>query len=121
VHAAGIYCLEAAVRLLTGHRGWLHREDFLAAFVRVDVGEAGMFACVDWLAVVAALGAGRPPCSSGERAILLPAAGIAEGVPVDPRDALTALDGAHAALVADVVLHAAGDPRGAVTLGGTSR
>ena len=55
-----------------------------------------------------ALAAGRLPCSGGERQVLLLAVGLAEGVPVDLRDALTSIDGTTAVLVADVVAHAAG-------------
>ena len=58
--------------------------------------------------MVTALGAGRLPCSGGERQVLLVAAGLAEGVPVDLRESLTSIDGATAVLVVDVVAHAAG-------------
>jgi hypothetical protein len=58
----------AAVELLIGHGPWLRR--------RVGGG--------DPLAVVwTALEDGHLPCSSGERQILLVAASIAEGVPID--------------------------------------
>jgi hypothetical protein len=114
----GIYCDEAAVRLLTGHRRWLSREDFLAECVNVEVvadGEPAR-AFVDWSAVVAALKAGRLVCSGGERQVLLLAVSLAEGVPVDLRDALVGLDQATMVLVAEVVLLAAGHRRGVVAL-----
>jgi hypothetical protein len=67
-----------------------------------------VMAVVDWEAVVAALEAGRLPCSGGEGRILRLAASIAAGVPVDLREALTGLDEANSGLVAAAVLHAAG-------------
>ena len=67
-----------------------------------------MFACVDWSAAVAALAVGRLPSSGGERQVLLLATSLAEGVPVDLREALTSIDGPTAALVIDAVGHAAG-------------
>jgi len=44
-------------------------------------------------------------------------AGLAEGVPVDLSDVLTGLDEAIAALVADVIVHAAGHRRPVLALG----
>ncbi len=76
-----------------------------------------MFACVDWAGVAAALQTGRLACSHGERQVLLLAASLAEGVPVDLRDALTGLDDTTAALVATVVAHAAGHHVGVSTPG----
>jgi len=67
-----------------------------------------VMAVVDWEAAVAALEAGRLPCSGGEGRILRLAASIAAGVPVDLREALTGLDEANSGLVAVAVLHAAG-------------
>ena len=70
-------------------------------------------AAVDWEAAVAALDAGRLPCSGGEGRILRLAASIAAGVPVDLGSALSGLDQRNIAGVAGAVLHAAGqrDPR----------
>jgi hypothetical protein len=71
---------------------------------------------------VAALKAGRLGCSSSERRVLLLAASLAEGVPVDLCDLLTGLDEATAALVVNVIAHAAGYRRYVLTLGdGTAR
>ena len=116
-HVAGIYCEEAAVGLLIGHRRWLCREDFLDACVQVGVGEVDVFAYVDWTAAVAGLNTGRLACSGSERRVLLLAASLAEGVPVDLSDVLTGLDEATAALVADVIVHAAGHRRFVLALG----
>jgi hypothetical protein len=51
---------------------------------------------------------GALPCSAGERQVLLAAASIAEGIPVDLREAAVDLDGVNAARVAQAVCHAAG-------------
>ena len=32
-HAAGVYCVEAAVELLIGHAVWLRRSDFVGEFI----------------------------------------------------------------------------------------
>ncbi len=64
-------------------------------------------AAVDWEAAVAALEAGRLPCS-GEGRMLRLAASIAAGVPVDLGGAVSGLDAANAGLAAGAVLHAAG-------------
>ncbi|MCA1672083.1 MAG: hypothetical protein LC799_07730 [Actinobacteria bacterium] len=121
-HVAGIYCEEAAVGLLIGHRRWLCREDFLAECVQVGVTEVDVFACVDWTAAVAALKTGRLVCSCSERQVLLLAASLAEGLLVDLRELLTGLDNINAALVADVIAHATGHRRYVATFdGGTAR
>ena len=104
-------CLEAAVGLLIGHGAWLYRQDFLDAAVEVIAGPGREMAFVDFTAAADALAAGGLPCSAGERAVLQVAAGIAVGCPVNLGDALTAMDAANAALVADAVLHAAGARR----------
>jgi len=101
---------EAAVELLIRHGGWLGREDFAGRFVQSGqslVGEA-VLAFVDWCAAVAALDAGRLPCSDSEGRLLRIAASVAEGIPVDLREALTGLDATNIALVAEAVRHAGG-------------
>jgi hypothetical protein len=121
-HAAGLCCEEAAVGLLIGHRRWLCRKDFLGECVQVGVAGVDVFACVDWAGAVAALKAGRLACSGSERRVLLLAASLAEGAPVDLSDVLTGLDEATAGLVVDVIAHAAGHRRCVLTLGdGTLR
>ena len=52
--------------------------------------------------------AGVLPCSGGEGQVLRIAASIAEGVPVDLREAVTGLDESNVVLAASAVLHAAG-------------
>ncbi len=89
-YVAGICCEEVAFGLLIGRRWWFCREDFLAECVRVGVIEVDVFACVGWMAAVAALKAGCLGCSCSERHV--------------PR---LAGSGAAAALVGNVIPHAA--------------
>ncbi|MGE5288021.1 MAG: hypothetical protein ACM3ML_12620 [Micromonosporaceae bacterium] len=107
-HARGLYCGQAAVELLIGHRRWLDREDFVARFIQVGGGPVVEWAWVDWPAAVAALTSGALTCSASEGQVLLIAASIAAGVPVDLRAAVTGLDEDNIALVAEAVLQANG-------------
>jgi hypothetical protein len=110
---------EAAVELLIGHRWWLVREDF-GVYVESCRGFHGeLRAVIDWLAVWAALEDGHLPCSSGERQVLRVAVSIAEGVPIDLRDAVTSLDAVNSVLVARAVLAAGGYREAAAALAGT--
>lgn len=112
--AEGLYAAEAAVELLIGHGRWLHRDDFTGGFVETGaalLGEA--MAWVDWRSAVVALSAGRLACSSSEAQLLRLTASIADGIPVDLRDAVSGLDEVNVVLVAQAVLHAGGR-RGAV-------
>jgi hypothetical protein len=106
--AKGLLCLEAAVELLIGHGTWLSRSDFLDAAVEMGTESGRVMACVDFAVAADALEGGALAGSGGEKSMLRVAAGIAAGCPVDLRDALTGLDTANAALVADAVLRAAG-------------
>jgi hypothetical protein len=64
-------------------------------------------AAVDFAAAADAV-QGVLPCSDGERQVLLVAASIAEGIPVDLREAALGMDAANAARAAQAVCHAAG-------------
>jgi hypothetical protein len=89
---------------------WLRRNDFVGGFVLTCdelAGEAAV-AWVEWSAAVAALAAGRLPCSSGEAAVLRVAASLAEGISVDLSEAVSSLDVGSLVLVARAVLRAAG-------------
>ena len=109
---------EAAVELLIDHRWWLVRDDFLV-YVEICRGFHGeSMAAIDWRAAYAAMEDGGLPCSSGERQVLRVAAGIAEGVPVDLRDAVTGLDEVGSVLVARAVLAAGGHHAAAAGLAG---
>lgn len=98
------------MELLIGHRQWLWRQDFeevaLDRTRHVFTGES--LVMVDFVAAVAALRTGVLPCSSGERRILLIAASIAEGIPVDLRAVLEGLDPSDVGLVMRAVAAAAG-------------
>jgi hypothetical protein len=109
---------EAAVELLIGHRWWLARDDFLV-YVELCRGLHGeSMAVIDWRAACAALEDGQLPCSRGERQILLIAASIAEGVPIDLRDVVTCLDAGNSVLVARAVLAAGGHHESTARLAG---
>jgi hypothetical protein len=109
-HAAGVYAGEAATELLIAHHSWLRRSDFLTRFVHTSPGPAdgAPVAAVDWPAAITALDTGCLPCSSGESRILKIVASLAEGIPVDLRDALTGLDATNLDLVAQAVRRAGG-------------
>jgi len=64
-------------------------------------------AIVDFAAAAGAV-QGWMACSPSERQVLLAAASIAEGIPVDLREAAACLDGVNAARVAAAICHAAG-------------
>jgi len=85
------------------------REDFLRAAVesRWDVYRGREVAAIDFAAAADAV-QGVLPCSAGERQVLLVAASIAEGLPVDLREAALCMDAANASRVARAVCHAAG-------------
>jgi hypothetical protein len=95
------------------------REDFLrvAVEVRWEPFRGREVAAVDFAAAAAAV-QGVLPCSDGERQVLLIAASIAEGIPVDLRDAASCMDAVNAARAAWAVCHAAGCPMPAGTEAG---
>ena len=74
---------------------------------RWDVFRGREVAAVDFAAAAGAV-QGVLPCSDGERQVLLVAASIAEGIPVDLREAALSLDAGNAARAARAVCHAAG-------------
>jgi ADP-ribose pyrophosphatase YjhB (NUDIX family) len=105
-NAKGLLRTEAAVDLLIQQRSWLHRRDFVSIHVEADT--TTDTADVDWAGAIAALDAGRLPCSSGEGQLLRIASSLAEGIPIDLHDAITGLDATNTALVARAIYHAAG-------------
>jgi hypothetical protein len=85
------------------------REDFLQV-----AAEAGWepfrnreIAVVDFAAAADAV-QGVLPCSDGERQVVLVAASIAGGIPVDLREAALCMDAVNAARAAQAICHAAG-------------
>jgi hypothetical protein len=109
-HAAGVYSLEAAADLLIGHASWLHRCDFTTPFINTSRGLCtdSELSYVNWEAAITALDTGNLPCSGGEGRMLRLAASLADGIPVDLRDALTGLDADNINLVAKAVLYVSG-------------
>ena len=85
------------------------------------IGDGAVMAAVDWEAAVAALEAGRLPCSGGEGRMLRLAASMAGGVAVDLGSALLGLDERNITLIADAVLQAAGHRELRVVAGGERR
>jgi hypothetical protein len=123
-YAAGLWCAEAAVELLIGHAVWLRRSAFVDRFVIVEtdpglVGQTAL-AWVDWHGAAGAVQAGRLPCSSSERHILLIAASLAEGVAVELGVAVSGLDAVNSVLVAHAVLVAGGHREAAEALAGVA-
>jgi hypothetical protein len=118
-----LYCAEAAVELLIGHLVWLLRGDFVDVFVETGEGlmDGTPMAWVGWTAAVAALEAGRLPCSPSESQVLRIAASLADGIPVDLCEAVSGLDVANIVLVARAVLHAAGHRETGVCVVGAGR
>ena len=107
--AHGLCALQAGIELFIRHGTWLHRNDFRDRFVHLDTITNGTeLATIDWLAAIAAIDTGDLPCSGGERRMLRLAASLADGIPVDLRDALTGLDDRNLDLVSQAVLHTAG-------------
>jgi hypothetical protein len=109
--AAGIYVLEAGVALLIANGTFLRRDDFTSRFIAtatcISDGTTPM-ADIDWDAAITALHAGELPCSGGERRILLLAASLAGGIPVDLRDTVTGIDDANISRLLTAISHAAG-------------
>ncbi len=105
----GMYCEEAATELIIAHGSWLRRDDFTGQFIRAPAGPAGRTtAVIDWDEAIAALHAGKLPCSGSEAAILLLAASLATASLVNLRDAVTGLDQANLHLITSAIRHAGG-------------
>jgi len=109
-HVRGLHHSMAAVELIIAHRCWLHRTDFRERFLftTTDFDTGTTSTCIEWTCAVDALNQHDLPCSGSEARILRIAASIARGVPVDLRDALTELDTANTALIAQAVTRATG-------------
>ncbi len=75
-------------------------------------------AAIDWRAAWTALEDGHLPCSGGEGQVLRVVVSIAEGVPIDLRDAVSCLDEVNSVLVARAVLAAGGYHEAAAGLAG---
>jgi hypothetical protein len=74
-----------------------------------EVSRGEVVAAIDFAAAADAVQAVLP-CSAGEHQVVLVGASIAEGIPVDLREAALSLDAVNAARVAGAVCHAAGCP-----------
>jgi hypothetical protein len=105
--AAGLYPLEAGVALLIAEGTFLRRDDFTGRFIEHGTSSGTAMAAIDWDAVVTALHAGELPCSV-ERRVLLLSASLADGIPVDLRDAATGLDDRNIQRLITAIRHASG-------------
>jgi hypothetical protein len=109
--ADGLYPAEAAVELLIGHASWLCRGDFRDGFVDFGTSitdDTTLMAAINWPAAITALDEGGLPASGGERRVLRLAASLADGIPVDLRDAFTGMDTANVDRAVRAMLHASG-------------
>jgi hypothetical protein len=107
--AAGMLADTAATDLVIRHGHFLHHPAFrriIAAGASVTDGQP--FAVIRWNAAVWALENGHLPCTGSERAVLLIAASLAEGIPVSLRENLGSLDRRNIALVTDAITAANG-------------
>jgi hypothetical protein len=107
--AAGMLADTAAAGLIIAHGHFLHDPAFrriIAAGSSVTDGQP--FAVIRWNAAVTALELGCLHATGSERAVLLIAASIAEGIPVSLRDCLGSLDRRNIALVTDAITAANG-------------
>ena len=107
--AAGMLCDTAAADLIIAHGHFLHDPAFrriIAAGASVTDGQP--FAVIRWNAAVTALATGHLPCTGSERAVLLIAASLAEGIPVSLRENLGSLDRRNITLVTDAITAANG-------------
>lgn len=107
--AAGMCADTAAVDLICRHGHFLHDPGFrriIAAGSSITTGQP--LAVIRWNAAVHALESGHLPCSGSERAILLIAASLAEGIPVSLRDNLGNLDRRNITLVTGAITAANG-------------
>lgn len=107
--AAGLLADTAAVDLVCAHGHFLHDPGFrriIAAGSSITTGQP--LAVIRWNAAVHALESGRLPCSGSERAVLLIAASLAEGIPVSLRDCLGNLDRRTITLVTGAITAANG-------------
>jgi hypothetical protein len=106
--ASGLYPLEAGVALLISSGAFLHRSDFAGRFIGHSTSSGLAMAAIDWQAAVTALGSGELSCSGGERRVLLLSASLADGIPVDLRDAATGLDDRNIQRLVTAIRHASG-------------
>ena len=107
--AAGMLADVAAVDLICAHGHFLHDPGFrriIAAGSSITTGQP--LAVIRWNAAVHALESGHLPCSGSERAVLLIAASLAEGIPVSLRDNLGNLDRRNITLVTGAITAANG-------------
>lgn len=106
--AEGILADTAAVKLISSHENFLHRDAF-RRIIRTSISTGQPLAVIGWDAALCALEAGQMPCASSERAILRIAASLGDPeIPVRLRTVLGNLDTRNIPLVADAITAANG-------------
>ena len=93
--ADGLLPNQAGVELLIDHGRFLHRADFRQRFVDVFTNDGLELAEINWAKAITAMDRQEFACSGSEARVLRLAASIADGIPVDLREALTGLDTAN--------------------------
>lgn len=107
--AVGDYADEAAVLLLVNFGHWLPQLQFADLIAVVpDCDNDSLWAQIGWADLEPALGAGRLVGDGREVRMLLAAASIAEGHPVDLGDLAAGLDRGALTLLLAAIAHAAG-------------
>ena len=108
--ADGILADTAAVKLITSHENFLHRDAFrriIRAGTSISTGQP--LATIGWDAALRALDAGQMPCASSGQAILRIAASLGDpAIPVRLRTVLGNIDTRNITLVADAITTANG-------------
>lgn len=109
--AHGLLPTEAGVELLIDHGRFLHRADFRQRFVDVFTDNGLKFAEINWAKAITAMDHHDFACSGSEARILRLAASIADGIPVDLREALTSLGTININRLTTAIRHANGHRR----------
>jgi hypothetical protein len=106
--AAGLYPLKPASRCSQPRARSSAATTSPARFIEHGTCSGTAMAAIDWEGAVTALHAGELPCSGGERRVLLLSASLADGIPVDLRDAATGLDDRNIQRLITAIRHASG-------------
>jgi len=109
-HAAGLLSSAAAAELITAHRTWLTREDFVTSHIHAGTRHDGHpYAWTDWQSAVTALDARRLGCTGSEAAILRIAASLGDpAIPVHLARVLGSLDHHNIQFVTTAITRANG-------------
>ena len=109
-HAAGLTSDTAAAELITAHRTWLARTDFITSHLHAGTRHDGHpYAWIDWESAVTALDARQLSGTGSEAAILRIAASLGDpAIPVHLARVLGSLDHRNIQLVTAAITRANG-------------